>query len=100
MSKAMEWYHEAAGLWNDEAQLILGLHYYNGDGVEKDFSKAVEWFRKATEWVKNAKAQYYLGVCYENGEGVERDRTTAIEWDRKAAEMGLPEARRRLQEWK
>ena len=80
--------------------MLLGLRYYNGEGVEKDFSKAVEWWSKATEWVENDKARYYLGVCYENGEGVEKDMAKAIECYRKAAEKGLPEAIRRLKELK
>ena len=58
----------------------------------------MEWWSKATEWVKNAKAQYYLGVCYENGEGVEKDMAKAIEWYRKAAEQKQSDAIKRLQE--
>ncbi len=34
----------------------LGLCYYKGDGVEKDFSEAVKWYRKAAE-------QGFAGLC-------------------------------------
>ena len=32
-----------------EAQVRLGFLYYYGEGVEQDFDKAVEWFRKSAE---------------------------------------------------
>ena len=36
--------------WGDaNAQCILGICYYNGDGVEIDQSKAACWYEKAAE---------------------------------------------------
>ena len=49
-----------------EAQYILGLSYYRGEGVE-----AVYWLEQAANQ-GDADAQYYLGVSYANGEGVEK----------------------------
>ena len=65
----------------------LGEKYYNGDGVEKDYEKAVEYYEKAAE-LENAAAQNNLGLCYENGHGVLQDYKEAVKWYRKAAEQG------------
>lgn len=42
-----------------EAQFQLGLAYYNGDGINKNYSKAYYWFLKAIEQGNN-DAQNYL----------------------------------------
>src|SRR6266481_4879312 len=52
-----------------DSEYRLGLCYYNGEGVAKDFSEAVKWFRKSAEQ-GFAQAQGYLGRCYLRGEGV------------------------------
>ncbi len=70
-----------------EAQLELGDCYYNGRGVNQDYTEAVKWYQTAAEQ-GHAKAQFYLGVCYDNGEGVRQDYEEAVKWYRKAAEQG------------
>ena len=69
------------------AQFQLGLHYYLGRGVEKDFEEAVKWYRKAAEQ-GNAYAQFNLGGRYFDGEGQKKDFVEAVKWYRKAAEQG------------
>ena len=69
------------------AQYNLGVCYYNGIGVEKDYVEAVKWYRKAADQGR-ARAQSTLGVRYANGEGVEKDYVEAVKWFRKAAEQG------------
>ena len=49
----------------------MGTCYENGEMVEKDIKKAVEWYKKAAEQ-GNGYAQLHLAVCYKNGEGVEQ----------------------------
>ena len=78
-----------------KAQYNLGLCYEKGDGVEKDSTAAVKWYRKAAEQ-GFAVAQSNLGLCYSKGEGVERDSTEAVKWYRKAAEQGLAIAQSNL----
>ena len=68
------------------SQNRLGFRYYNGEGVAKDFSEAVKWYRKAAEQ-NDDLAQYNLGICYVNGEGVAKDAVEAVKWYRKAAEQ-------------
>ena len=61
--------------------------YRYGVGVEKDYTEAVKWYRKAAEQ-ERAWAQYGLGVMYESGLGVTKDQSKAIELYRKAAAQG------------
>ena len=74
-----------------DSEYQLGFRYYDGEGVPKDFSKAVRWFRKAAGQ-SNAHAQYYLGSCYANGEGAAKNKVEAVKWYRKAAEQSNVQA--------
>ena len=78
---------KAAEQGNAYAQNNLGVMYVKGEGVEQDFTKAIELWTKAAEQ-GNAYAQNNLGVMYVKGEGVEQDFTKAIELWTKAAEQG------------
>jgi TPR repeat protein len=72
-----------------------GVQLADGDGVEKDYTAAVEFYRKAAE-AGYAPAQYDLGYAYEQGLGIECDFREAAIWYRKAAEQGDPEAQNNL----
>jgi TPR repeat protein len=74
-----------------EEQYNLGKRYFYGEGVTKDYAKAVEWWTKAAEQ-GNADAQYSLGDCYFNGYGVRKDNDKAAYWYAKAANQGHGEA--------
>ena len=69
----------------------IGYMYDYGQGVEKDASIGVQWYRKAAEQ-GFAKSQYNLGHCYENGSGVKKDLNEAVRWYRKAAAQGYAHA--------
>ena len=69
------------------AQLKLGVMYYNGEGVPKNLQEAAKWFHKAAEQ-GDAEAQYSLGMMYNYGEGVPTNLQEAVKWYRKAAEQG------------
>ena len=77
------------------AQFNLGLSYYNGQGVVRDYAAAAKWFRKAAEQ-GYASAQFNLGVMYSNGQGVEQDYVEAVKWFRKAANQGHADAQNNL----
>jgi hypothetical protein len=84
-------YSEAYGLivplaekGNAEAQFALGSMYYYSYGVSWDYTKAMEWYRKAAEQ-GNADAQYQLGDMYYWSYGVSQDFAKAAEWYRRAA---------------
>ena len=75
----------------------MGYMYQYGQGVEKDYSEAVKWYKKAADQ-GYAGAQCNLGVMYENGYGVEKDYSEAAKWYRKAADQGYDRALRNLSE--
>ena len=47
-----------------EAQYELGMKYFHGRGVEKDFFKAEKWFHQAADQ-EHIRAQYELGKLYD-----------------------------------
>jgi TPR repeat protein len=77
------------------AQYYLGLRYFVGNGVSKDFVQAVTWFRNAAEQGL-ADAQFFLGGMYDMGTGVPQDYVQAVAWFRKAAEQGFAHAQNNL----
>lgn len=80
--------------WGDiYSQGMLGDRYYHGKGVDRDYEKAVYWYKlSAEQGVK--QAQYNLARCYELGHGIKQSRENALEWYKKAAEKGVREAKR------
>jgi TPR repeat protein len=78
-----------------DAQHLLGLMYYMGRGVPRDYKQAMLWHRKAALQGK-ADAQYVVGAMYYTGNAVPQDQKTAIAWFRKAAEQGHAEAQSAL----
>ena len=74
------------------SQFLLGLHYYEGVGVEQDYVEAVKWFEKAAK-EGDSDAQYFLGQCYILGRGVdEKNASEALSWFKKASDQNNDEA--------
>jgi TPR repeat protein len=71
-----------------ESQLLLGLVYQDGIGVEKKEAQAVLWYRKAAEQ-GHPMAQCNLACSYAHGEGVKSNYKEAASWYLKAAEQGF-----------
>ena len=65
------------------AQHGLGFMYMQGECVEKNAEKAIEWFLKAADQ-GFLGAMTTIGMMYREGNGVERDEEKAREWFRKA----------------
>jgi hypothetical protein len=80
---------------NADAQHLLGLMYYMGRGVKRDYKQAFDWHRKAAVQGK-ADAQYVIGAMYYTGNAVPQDHKQAVYWFRKAAEQGHAEAQQAL----
>ena len=77
---------------NAEAQVLLGLMYYNGEGVERDRFESYRLYKKAAEQ-GYAEAQYRLGkIIYED------NQYEGFKWYKKAAEQGNVEAQYELSE--
>jgi TPR repeat protein len=81
---------------NADAQNMVGLIYvYGYGGINRDTTKGMEWYRKATEQ-GHARAQFHFGVLYDFGQGVERNYTEAAKWYLKAAKQGDADAQNNL----
>lgn len=70
-----------------EAQYFLGICYYFGKDIRKDFKETVKWFKRAADQgMQNAERD--LGCCYRDGTGVAVDQMEAVKWFHRAAERG------------
>ncbi|MBI4987908.1 MAG: sel1 repeat family protein [Rhodocyclales bacterium] len=85
----------AAQSGNAKAQCELAMRYEDGRGVDRNMSRAIEWYRKSAEGGYR-EAQGYLGVIYDKGRGTKQDDAEAIRWYRKAGEQGLGQAQYNL----
>lgn len=80
---------------NRIAQYQVGVMYERGMGIEKDETKAAEWYEKAA--VQGyVDAQYNIAIMYASGRGVERNEPIAMMWLALAAKQGDKEARKLL----
>ena len=61
------------------ARFRLGLAYWYGSGVQRDYAEAVKWYRKAAEQ-GDGLSQHELGQAYEQGKGVRGDYVLAHMW--------------------
>lgn len=69
------------------AQLDLGMIYWDGEGVEQDYVRAVQLFRQAADQ-GNAIAQSNLAYAYYNADGIENDDNAAMYWAGLSAAQG------------
>jgi TPR repeat protein len=76
---------------NADAEHLLGLMYYMGRGVPRDYRQAFAWHYKAAQQGK-ADAHYVVGAMYYTGNAVPQDEKLAVQWFHKAAEQGHPDA--------
>jgi TPR repeat protein len=77
------------------AQYNLGYYHEIGKGVERDYTKAAYWYRKAAEH-GDSDAQFAMGKLYKSGQGVEQNAQEAVKWYRKASEGGSAAAQNSL----
>ena len=83
----MEELFKQAEQGDTEAQLQLGLAYYNGDGISKNYRKAYCWFQKAAEQ-GHAEAEFMLGEMLRSGKKIGKDLKKAFEWYTLASQQG------------
>jgi uncharacterized protein len=75
-----------------EAQLYLGLVYFNGKIAPQSIPKSVEWLQKSADQ-GNVQAAKSLAESYDTGyKGAVKDDTIAVKWYRFAAERDNPHA--------
>ena len=68
-----------------------GVAYYNGHGVEKDISSAIEWYEEADK-VGSGSGSRALGLIYLFGNGVEKNLELAAKYMKRGAEAENAEA--------
>lgn len=85
----------AAEKGNHVAQLILGLSYASGKGVQKNYRKAEKWLHKSADQ-GNQKAMINLITLYDKAEDLPNSKIKALKWILIAAEKGLPFAQYKL----
>lgn len=73
------------------AQSMIGVMYYNGEGVPQDYDAAMVWLMLAANQGYGV-AQFNVGVMYDNGHGVDQDFAEAFKWYRLAAQNGYAPA--------
>jgi uncharacterized protein len=74
-----------------KAQVFVGYLYETGQGVNQDYIKAAEWYRRAAE-KGNATAQMQLGNMYLYGRGLPQNFKFAYMWLDLAARQGNEQA--------
>ena len=78
-----------------DAQSLLGLMHFAGQGTPQSYPNAIIWLRKAASQGE-PKAQFKLGSMYANGQGFTRDYQKAAMWFLIAESSGHPETSKPL----
>jgi hypothetical protein len=66
-------------------EVITGVFYHEGFGVEKNDNTAFEWYMKASK-NNDINGHYEVGHCYSYGYGVKKDNDKAFEYFKRAAD--------------
>ncbi len=76
----------AAQAGHPYAQAFLGFLYQEGEVMEADTQKSIEWFKKSADQ-ENEMGYTHLGFAYLEGKGVPVDLQTGIQYMQKAANL-------------
>ncbi|WP_338883058.1 tetratricopeptide repeat protein [Xenorhabdus sp. TH1] len=85
---AFKYYLLAAKKGNSTALNNIGFFYEFGQGVDKDYSKALKYYNKSIRIDNNSTALHNLSRLYLLGLGVKKDRKKALFFLNKSAELG------------
>ena len=86
-AEALECYLKAAELGSTSVYEKIGDLYYNGLGVETNYSEAIKWYQKELERSRPAVSAYEnTAIMYRYGRGVEKDLDKSNELYKKAIE--------------
>lgn len=88
-------YPPASEIQTPMLQYRVGLLYLNGQGLEKNLHKAINWLEKSAQ-KNHAPAQYELGLLYTKGRGVKQNIPKARQWFNKAVDNGSAVASKAL----
>lgn len=74
--EAIQIFESLSAKGDTKAMVQLGLYYYEGTGVKKDYPKAMDWWLMAFT-NQNADAFVNLGVMHRDGHGVPKNKKIA-----------------------
>ena len=94
-TEAYEWLIQGAN--DPRCDYALGVLFYNGQGVERNFRRATEHYSRAAD-AGIVPAQVSAGFAYANALGVPEDFEKAAHYLRMAATSGEPAAKITLAE--
>jgi len=69
------------------AQWAMGVIYFQGQGVPRDYAAALKWHLLAAD-NGHQLSQYEIGVIFDGGLGVPKSTSEAARWFRRSAEQG------------
>ena len=69
----------ALGDYTSDTTYLLGIAYYYGNKVKRDYSEAVKWYSLSAA-DNNIYAMKALADCYIHGVGVEKNYKKAVDW--------------------
>ena len=87
MDTAIHFFKISANQGYDMAQYSLGNVYFRGEGVDRDYAEALEWYLKAADQ-GNVSAQVAVGAMYAKGRGTKQDYAEANRWFFSAGNKG------------
>jgi TPR repeat protein len=70
---------------NPEVKTVMAKIYYFGSGVERDYSKSVEYLQKSD----TCMSKYLLGNMYSSGSGIKCNEIKALELFRESAKSNM-----------
>lgn len=71
---------------NEDVQVLLGNMYKNGYAIDINYTKALEWYKKAAH-LGSSDAQNALGDMYYFGQGIEKNYSIAFDFFKKSAKQ-------------
>jgi hypothetical protein len=92
--EAKTWFEHASLLLYGHADYMLAILYYNGNGVNKDLDKVINYLKEGAS-LENPESMNMLSLAYFNGEGVPKDELQAYVWSNLAASKNKQYAKTR-----
>ncbi len=92
---AIKWHSLAATKGYDKAQYALGEFYYIGQGIKRDYVKALKYYRLAAKQ-NHPQAQFALARMYHHGQGTLQNYQQAVKYYKLAAHQGNVQAQNQL----
>lgn len=89
--EAVKWFDMAARQDLDSSKLALGLLYFQGKGVPRNYAEALRLFKSAAK-NNNDTAAYYAGLLHAVGAGTNQNFAEAAKWYNISASMNNPDA--------